>query len=72
MIQAPVPDLNQTLVHNLALVVGVLGVVIVALVVVVIVQSQAHPPSHRGIPLARSATARVAPSSSSSTATWAR
>jgi hypothetical protein len=40
MIPAPVPDLNQTLVDNLALVVGILGVIILALVVVVIVQSR--------------------------------
>jgi hypothetical protein len=40
MIPAPVQDLNRTLVDNLALVVGVMGVVIIGLVIVVIVQSR--------------------------------
>ncbi len=39
MIPAPVPDLNRTLVDNLALVVGVLGAVVIGLVVVAVVQS---------------------------------
>jgi hypothetical protein len=38
MIPAPVQDLNRTLVDNLALVVGVMGVVIIGLVIVVILQ----------------------------------
>ena len=40
MIPAPVPDLNRTLLDNLALVVGVMGVVIIGLVVVAIVHSR--------------------------------
>lgn len=40
MIPAPVPDLNRTLVDNLALVLGVIGVVIIGLVVVAVVQSR--------------------------------
>ena len=40
MIPAPVPDLNRTLLDNLALVVGVMGIVIIGLVVVAIVQSR--------------------------------
>ena len=40
MIPAPVPDLNRTLMDNLALVVGVMGIVIIGLVVVAIVQSR--------------------------------
>jgi hypothetical protein len=40
MIPAPVPDLNRTLLDNLALVLGVLGVIIIGLVVVAIVQSR--------------------------------
>jgi hypothetical protein len=40
MIPAPVPDLNRTLLDNLALVIGVMGVVIIGLVVVAIVQSR--------------------------------
>ena len=40
MIPAPVPDLNRTLLDNLALVLGVMGVVIIGLVVVAIVQSR--------------------------------
>jgi hypothetical protein len=39
MIPAPVPDLNRTLVENLALVVGLLGVVIIGLVVFAVVQA---------------------------------
>jgi hypothetical protein len=39
MIPAPVPDLNRTLVDNLALVVGLLGVVIIGLVVFAFVQA---------------------------------
>jgi hypothetical protein len=39
MIPAPVPDLNRTLQDNLALVVGVIGLLILVLLVVVIVQS---------------------------------
>jgi hypothetical protein len=38
MIPAPVPDLNRTLVDNLALVVGLMGVVLIGLGVVVAVQ----------------------------------
>jgi hypothetical protein len=40
MIPAPVPDLNRTLQDNLALVVGVLGLVIIVLAIVLIVQSR--------------------------------
>jgi hypothetical protein len=40
MIPAPVPDLNRTLLDNLALVVGVMGIVIIGLVVVAIAQSR--------------------------------
>jgi hypothetical protein len=40
MIPAPVQDLNRTLVNNLALVVGVMGVVIIGLVIVLIVHSR--------------------------------
>jgi hypothetical protein len=40
MIPAPVPDLNRTLMDNLALVLGVMGVVIIGLAVVAIVQSR--------------------------------
>ena len=40
MIPAPVPDLNRTLLDNLALVVGVIGVLIIGLVVVAIVHSR--------------------------------
>ena len=40
MIPAPVPDLNRTLLDNLALVLGVMGIVIIGLVVVAIVQSR--------------------------------
>lgn len=40
MIPAPVSDLNRTLVDNLALVVGVMGVVIIGLLVAVLVQSR--------------------------------
>ena len=40
MIPAPVQDLNRTLVDNLALVVGTMGVIILALGVAVIVQSR--------------------------------
>lgn len=40
MIPAPVPDLNRTLLENLALVVGVMGIVIIGLVVVAIAQSR--------------------------------
>jgi hypothetical protein len=39
MIPAPVPDLNRTLVDNLALVVGLLAVVIIGLIVVAVVQA---------------------------------
>ena len=39
MIPAPVPDLNSTLVDNLALVVGVLAAVLIGLVLVAVVQS---------------------------------
>jgi hypothetical protein len=39
MIPAPVPDLNRTLLDNLALVLGVMGIVIIGLVVVAIVHS---------------------------------
>jgi len=39
MIPAPVPDLNRTLVDNLALVVGVLAAVLIGLVVMAVVQS---------------------------------
>jgi hypothetical protein len=40
MIPAPVPDLNRTLLDNLALVLGVMGIVIIGLVVVAIAQSR--------------------------------
>ncbi len=40
MIPAPVPDLNRTIVDNLALVVGVLGAAIIGLVVVALVQAR--------------------------------
>jgi hypothetical protein len=40
MIPAPVPDLNRTLVDNLALVVGVMGVVIIGLVIATLVLSR--------------------------------
>jgi hypothetical protein len=40
MIPAPVPDLNRTLVDNLALVVGVLGVVIIGLLIASLVLSR--------------------------------
>jgi hypothetical protein len=40
MIPAPVPDLNRTLMDNLALVVGVMGVVIIGLLIVAIVQGR--------------------------------
>jgi hypothetical protein len=40
MIPAPVPDLNRTLVDNMALVVGVMGALIIGLVVVAMVQSR--------------------------------
>ena len=40
MIPAPVPDLNRTLMDNLALVIGVMGVVIIGLVVMAVVQSR--------------------------------
>jgi hypothetical protein len=40
MIPAPVPDLNRTIVDNLALVVGVMGIVIVGLVIATIVLSR--------------------------------
>ena len=40
MIPAPVSDLNRALVDNLALVVGVIGVVIIGLVVVAVTQSR--------------------------------
>ena len=40
MIPAPVPDLNRTLLDNLALVLGVMGIVIIGLVIVAIVQSR--------------------------------
>jgi hypothetical protein len=40
MIPAPVPDLNRTLLDNLALVIGVMGVVIIGLVIVAIVHSR--------------------------------
>lgn len=40
MIPAPVPDLNRTLMDNLALVVGVMGAVIIGLLVVAVVQSR--------------------------------
>ena len=39
MIPAPVPDLNRTLVDNLALVVGILGIVIIGLLIATIVLS---------------------------------
>ena len=39
MIPAPVPDLNRTLVDNLALVLGLFTVVLIGLVVVVVVQA---------------------------------
>lgn len=39
MIPAPVPDLNRTLVDNLALVVGVMGIVIIGLLIATIVLS---------------------------------
>ena len=40
MIPAPVPDLNRTLLDNLALVLGVMGIVIIGLIVVAIVQAR--------------------------------
>ncbi len=40
MIPAPVPDLNRTLVDNLALVVGVLGVLVIGLAVFAFVQAR--------------------------------
>lgn len=40
MIPAPVPDLNRTLMDNLALVIGVMGVLIIGLVVVAIAQGR--------------------------------
>jgi hypothetical protein len=40
MIPAPVPDLNRTLLDNLALVIGVMGIVIVGLAIVVVVHSR--------------------------------
>ena len=40
MIPAPVPDLNRTLVDNLALVVGLLGVLIIGLAIYAIVQAR--------------------------------
>jgi len=40
MIPAPVPDLNRTLVENLALVVGVMGVVIIGLLVFAVMQAR--------------------------------
>ena len=40
MIPAPVPDLNRTLVDNLALVVGLLGVVVIGLVVFAVIQAR--------------------------------
>jgi hypothetical protein len=40
MIPAPVPDLNRTLLDNLALALGVMAIVIIGLVVVAIVQSR--------------------------------
>jgi hypothetical protein len=40
MIPAPVPDLNRTLQDNLALVVGVMGLLIIVLAVALIVQSR--------------------------------
>jgi hypothetical protein len=40
MIPAPVPDLNRTLQDNLALVVGVMGLVIIGLAILVFVQSR--------------------------------
>jgi hypothetical protein len=40
MIPAPVPDLNRTLLDNLALVIGVMGVVIIGLAIVAIVHSR--------------------------------
>lgn len=40
MIPAPVSDLNRTLVDNLALVVGVMGVVIIGLLVMAVIQAR--------------------------------
>jgi hypothetical protein len=40
MIPAPVPDLNRTLMDNLALVLGVMGVVIIGLAIVAFAQSR--------------------------------
>ena len=40
MIPAPVPDLNRTLMDNLALVLGVMGVVIIGLAIVAVVQGR--------------------------------